>query len=460
MTTRASVPHDTDPSASVTPWQSARFVIPSIAIPLITFLAMLLWQGDAREAFRAVQLCFGWVLVLQVMAVISRVFERGWFEFFAYMMHFVSIGAASLTVTFRLEQYPQDMLYDQMAVLGMSGQLIIGFMALNSRPLLVKARLNPQVLAICAVVVCSAALIKFGFYIRYVGLGGHLEIYTQGDAVRDNSPAVIRILAAGSPLIAFLVITQPGLPRWCRALGVLAVMLEFAIGIRGRPIYIILAVLVLVQDRLRLTLPRKVFIVFGALISVIAVAAIGYFREANDSTIIDFFWMILESLFGIFEAGVFGTQIPDTAPLITGQIAPLLVPTPLGTVDTIAKLLSSTFTPKAYVLGYGYSSSALTEITMLVGVVFSGLAYPIAVLLILSGIKATIAARQTWTFLYGACVLPIAFYIWRAELWQLAVPAIKAAPFILVLLGADAFARLANRSDAARRPKRLRSNIT
>ena len=48
---------------------------------------------------------------------------------------FVTVGAASATVTFRLEQYPQDLLYDQFAIIGMAGQLMIGILALRARAL-------------------------------------------------------------------------------------------------------------------------------------------------------------------------------------------------------------------------------------------------------------------------------------------------------------------------------------
>lgn len=428
------------------PWTRLRFVVPILAVPLVTFIGLLLWQSDARAAFRALQLFIGWLTVAQMIVVLARVFERGWYEFLAYLLHFIVIGAAALTVTFRLEQYPQDLLYDQMALIGMGGQLMLGVMTLNAGPLRQQARLDPRVLTICAVIVCTCALIKFRYYIQFIGTaGGHSEIYTEGDALRDNSPAIVRILAAGAPLIGLLALTQPGLPRWCRALGALSIMLEFAIGIRSRPLFILLGVVALVQARLRLTRTLKLLIVAAAIVAVITIAAIGYYRENNSVSAAEYFWVILESLFGVFEAGVFGAQIPDTTPIVLGQIGPLLAPTPLGSVDTISKLLTSTFTPKAYLAGYGYSSAALTEVTMLLGPVGAGLIYPIAVFGIVSLIKAAVTSRRAWTFLYGASTLPIAYYIWRAELWQMVVPAIKAAPFILVLLGADAFARLGER---------------
>lgn len=427
-----------------TPWRNMRFLVPVALIPMATLVAMILWQDGDRAAFRLIQLGFAWIVVGQLFAVLWRIFDRGWFEFFAYLLHMLAIGAASLTVTFRLELYPQDLLYDQMALMGLAGQLMIGVMVLNSGPLLTRVALNPRVLTTCAVIVCSAAMIKFGYYLQYIGFqsGAHLEIYTEGDALRDNSPAPIRILAAGAPLIGLLAITQPGLPRWCRLLGVVAVMLEFAIGIRSRPLFIILSALALVQRQLHLTVTRKVLIAGGAVVGIGAIAAIGYFREQNSVGFVDYFWIILESLFGIFEAGVFGAQIPDTTPIIIGQIWPLLAPTPLGSIDTVAKLLTSTFTPMAYVAGFGYSSSALTEVNMLLGPLLSAFIYPVVVLGILTLIKTSVTSRRGWVFLYGACVLPIAFYIWRAELWQLVLPVIKALPFVIVLLGADAYARL------------------
>lgn len=439
------------PEPAAAPWTQFRVVVPVLAVPMLTFVGLLLWQGDEREAFRALQLAMGWLVVGQMLWVLARVFERGWYEFFAYLMHMVVIGAASLTVTFRLEQYPQDLLYDQMALIGLGGQLMLGFMTLNAGPFQQRADLDRRVLAICAVVVCSAALIKFWFYLQFIAAaGGHSEIYTDGDALRDNSPAVIRILAAGAPLIGLLALTQKGLPWWCRALGALSIMLEFAIGIRSRPLFILMGAIALFQTRVRLTRMLKLAVVGGAVVAVIAIAAIGYYRENNSSTATEYFWVILQSLFGVFEAGVFGEQIPDAAPIVVTQIVPLLSPTPIGSVDTVGKLLTSTFTPRAYLAGYGYSSAALTEITMLVGPVWAGLVYPVAVFGIVSGIKAAVSSRRAWLFLYGACTLPIADYIWRAELWQLVVPAIKAAPFILVLLGADAFARLGEKRAALR----------
>lgn len=420
-----------------------RFVAAVGAIPLATVTAMLLWQGDAAGVFRLVQLGFAWAVVVQLAAVLARAFERGWLEVFAYLLHLMAIGAASLTVTFRLENYPPDLLYDQMALLGLAGQLMLGVLALRSRPLEQRTRLDARALTFCAVVVCSAALIKFGYYIQYVGAsGGHTEIYTEGDALRDNSPAPIRILAAGAPLIGLLALTQPGLPRWCRALGALSIVLEFAIGIRSRPLFIVMATLVLVQHRIRFSPARKLLTVAVALVALLGIVAIGYYRENNSVGYADYVWVVLESLFGIFEAGVFGAQIPGASGIVVSQIVPLLAPTPLGSIDTIGKLLTSTFTPKAYLAGYGYSSAALTEVAMLLGPVVSGLVYPLVVFGVVALVRAAVTSPRTWVFLYGACVVPTAFYIWRAELWQLAVPAIKAMPFMLVLLGVDAFARL------------------
>jgi len=430
-------------STPLMPWSDARFLAPVILIPLVTFLTLLLWQANARDAFRAIQLAFAWAIVGQLVFVLLRAFERGWLELFAYGMHFVAIGAASLTVTFRFEQYPLGLAYDQMALIGMAGQLMIGTLLLSSSPIKPQARLDPAVLSICAVVVCSAALIKFALYLQYVGLsGGHSGIYTEGDALRDNSPTIIRVLAAGAPLIGLLAITQPGLPRWCRALGALSIVLEFAIGIRSRPLFIILSALVLLQSGFRLTLFRKIIITFVAVFAIIALAALGYYRENNQSTAIEYLWIILISLFGVFESGVFSNQLADTAPIILTQIGPLISPTPLNSIDTIAKLLTFSFAPQAYLMGFGYSSSAMAEITMLLDIVVTGFAYPVAVFGIMLLIKTAITTRRLWLFLYGASVVPICFYIWRAELWQLALPAIKALPFIVVLLGVDAFARL------------------
>jgi hypothetical protein len=426
------------------PWLRPRFAAPLLVIPMAALVALLLWQDGAREAFRMIQIGFGIAVAVQMLFVFARAFDRGWFELFAYVLHVVAIGAAALTVTFRLEQYPQDLLYDQIALIGLSGQLVLGILVLASGPLAIRARLDAQVLTICALIVCTAALIKFGYYIQYVGAaGGHSNIYTDGDAVRDNSPAPIRILSAGAPLIGLLALTFPGLPLWCRALGAVAIMLEFAIGIRGRPLFILLAALAIMQPHIRLTAVRKLAIVGAAIAGIVAIGAIGYYREDNQSTVTDYFWIVLESLFGIFEAGVLGAQIPDAKPIVFGQIYPLLFPSPLGSVDTIGKLLSSTYTPKAYLAGYGYSSSALTETLMIFGPVASAIVYPAAVLGVTTLIRTAITSRRTWLFLYGACVLPIGFYIWRAEYWQLAIPAIKALPFITVLLGADAYARLA-----------------
>lgn len=430
-------------------WLSLGLIGPVLLIPLAALLALLIWQDGEQSAFRVIQLCYGAIVFAQMIVVFARAFQRGWLELLAYVLHLVMIGAAALSVTFRLEQYPQDMLYDQFAVIGMSGQLALGVLALQSRPLQIQARLDPMVLKICALVVCTAAIVKFYFYIKYVGsAGGYGSIYTEGDAVRDNSPTVIRILSAGAPFIGLLALTFPRLPLWCRGLGALAILLEFAIGIRGRPLYIMMAALAIAQTSIRLTPARKLMIAGSALLAVLALAAIGYVREGNNSTLADYFWAVLQSLFGIFESGVLGAQLPDTPPIVVGQLRPLLFPTPLSEIDTVYKLLSVTYTPGAYLAGYGYSSSAMTEVGMLCGPVLSGLVYPIVVVGIVALIRGAITSRRTWFFLYGACVLPIAFYAWRAELWQMVVPALKAAPFILVLLGADAFARLGERRAA------------
>jgi hypothetical protein len=432
------------PDASpVMPWKDPRFLLPATVIPLVTFTILLLWQSDLGAAFRLAQLCLAWAVVVQMAVILVRVFDRGWYELFAYLLHLVAIGAAALSVTFRLEQYPQDLLYDQLAVAGMGGQLMLGLLVLSNGPLRLHAVLDRNVMALSTVVVCSAALVKFILYIRYVGLaGGHFSIYTEGDAVRDNSPAIIRIIAAGAPLVGLLAITQPGLPRWCRLLGIVAIMLEFAIGIRGRPLYIMLAAIAIGQVHLPITPVRKILIVVSAALAVLAIGAIGYVREDNTTRIDEYFWMVLESLFGIFEAGVFSAQLPNATPLVLSQILVLLAPTPIGSIDTVAKLISVTYTQKAYLVGYGYSSSVLTEVTLIFGPLLTGFIYPLSALLIVSAIKYAVSSRRTWVFLYGASVLPIAFYIWRAELWQLAVPVIKALPFITVLLGFNLFVHL------------------
>ena len=95
------------PDRPAAPWLRLRFVLPVLGVPIVTFIGLLLWQSDARAAFRALQLCVGWLVVAQGLWVLARVFDRGWYEFFAYLMHMVVIGAACLTVTFRLEQYPR-----------------------------------------------------------------------------------------------------------------------------------------------------------------------------------------------------------------------------------------------------------------------------------------------------------------------------------------------------------------
>src|SRR5690606_23650715 len=132
-----------------------------------------------------------------------------------------------------------------------------------------------------------------------------------------------------------------------------------------------------------------------------------------------------ESLFGVFEAGVFSAEIPNSFSLVLTQIHTLLLPTPIGSIDTVSKLISATFTPRAYLSGFGYSSSAFTEISLLFGPLLAGFVYPVAVFGIITFIKIAVTSQRTWLFLYGVSALPIAFYIWRAELWQLVVPAIK-----------------------------------
>lgn len=449
------------PIATPRPWATPSFLLPVLLIPALTLVAMLFWQGDNRAIFRVVQLCFAWAVLVQALFVVARFFERGWFEFFAYLFHFVAIGAASLTVSFRWEQYPQDMMYDQMALLSMAGQLMVGTLCLGSRPLDVKARLDPRAVMVCAAILCTAALIKFGFYIRYVGLsGGHSTIYTEGDALRDNSPVIIRVLAAGAPLIGLVALTQPGLPRWCRVLGGLSIVLEFAIGVRSRPLFIIISALTIGQRGFRITGTRKLLVVTGGLAAMIALIAIGYVRENNHSSADEYLWLVLESLFGVFEAGVFGTQTPDAGRLVISQIVPLLQPTPLTNIDTIAKLLTAIYAQQGYIWGFGYSSAALTETAILFGPMLSSVLYPLIVLGIVTAIRAAISSRRPWWYLYGACVLPIGFYIWRAELWQVLIPVIKALPYIVILLGADAFARLGRgRGRGARRSAVLRPGL-
>jgi hypothetical protein len=129
----------------------------------------------------------------------------------------------------------------------------------------------------------------------------------------------------------------------------------------------------------------------------------------------------------------------------------LLQPTPLTSIDTIAKLLTAVYAQQGYIWGFGFSSAALTETAILFGPVLAAITYPAIVLAIVTGIRAAITSKQQWWYLYGACVLPIGFYIWRAELWQVVIPVIKALPYIAILLGADAFARLGRARATKRR---------
>lgn len=425
-------------------WQKPAVSLQLAAIPLASFLAVISWQANLHGLFETLQIALAWAVVGQAMMVLFYAFERSWFGFFAYLLHMVAIGGSSLAVAFGAERYPTGLPYDQLSVVGMAGQLMLGVAMLSNGPVSTRVKLDRNVLAICAIIVCSAALIKFGFYIRYVGLsGGHMDIYTEGDAVRDNSPTIIRLLAAGAPLIALLAVTQPDLPRWCRALGFLAIVLEFAIGIRSRPLFIIFSIISLTQLSFKITLPRKILAVFGAIISILAIAALGYFRENNQSTSIDYFWIVIRSLFGVFEASVFSAQLPaSNSEIVFDQLGPLLFPTPRAIIDTVAKLLTVTFSPEAFLMGFGYSSSALAEIVMIFGLPAAGLIYPFATFGIFTSIQIAVCSKRIWIFLYGVSVIPVSFYIWRAELWQMIIPAIKALPFILVLMGVDTFARL------------------
>lgn len=85
------LPSEATTPARVMPWTDPRFVLTLAVIPLVTLTAMLLWQDNARTAFRVIQLCFGWAVVVQMALVVLRVFERGWYEFFAYVLHFSTL---------------------------------------------------------------------------------------------------------------------------------------------------------------------------------------------------------------------------------------------------------------------------------------------------------------------------------------------------------------------------------
>jgi hypothetical protein len=395
--------------------------------------ALLFALGDLA----AVQ---AWMHALAIVAlaqgawVLLRFFSTGWLETFAYLFHWLFIGGAcAASLLLQLEDTLQT--HWPLLMAGLNTQVLLGAMAISGRPLVVRAKFSRALLAALLLVCGVAALVKFGFYIEQVGaVGDHLAIYTEGDAIRDASPWPVRILAAGAPLVAVMVLTQRGIPWPLQVLALAAISIEFAIGTRSRPIFLLAAVLALRQTWLvqGATLQRLA-LGAGLTSAVLVAAAVGYWREGYDVGWQAFALISLTSLAGTVQAALAGVELPGLESSVLTQLPALFVPSDLSRLDTVAKLVSAAALPATYELGYGLSSSAMLECALLLSPLACVLAYPALAWLVLRAVRAALQTPRAALHLLGVALLPTLFYVWRAELWQPLVAASKSLPYLLVL---------------------------
>lgn len=375
--------------------------------------------------------------LLQLFWVVRRFYRTGWIEGFAYFFHWLFIGGACVAFMLTDAFDTVTPLQQHLLVAGINAQVLLGALALGSKPTQVGVQFSPGAVSALMLVCGTAALVKFGFYIQQIGeVGDHLAIYTEGEAVRDATPLPVRVLATGASLVAVVALCQRAVPMHIKLLALLAICMEFAIGTRSRPIFLLCAVMALGQAALIGSRRSRMLIGLVPVLGAVGAGAVGYFREGYDVGAGLYIVISLASLAGTLEAALASTEMASMPATVLTQLPVLLAPTDRTQIDTAAKLVSTETNPWTYDLGYGLSSSALLETSALLSPQACLLAYPLLCILLVLAVRRAIESRNSLWHLVGIALLPTLFYVWRAELWQPLISVAKALPFLLLLAAA------------------------
>jgi hypothetical protein len=375
--------------------------------------------------------------LFQLFWVLRRFYRTGWIEGFAYFFHWLFIGGACVAFLLTDAFDTVTPIQRHLLVAGINAQVLLGALVLGSKPAQIGVQFSPRAVSALMLVCGTAALVKFGFYIQQIGeVGDHLAIYTEGEAVRDATPLPLRVLATGASLVAVVALCQNSVPMHIKLLALLAICMEFAIGTRSRPIFLLCAVLALGQAALIGSRRSRRLVALVPVLGIVGAGAVGYFREGYDVGVGVFVVISLASLGGTVEAALASTEIVSMADTVIAQLPVLIAPTDRTQIDTAAKLVSTETNPWTYDLGYGLSSSTLLETSALLSPQACLLAYPLLCILLVLAVRRAIDSRNSVWHLAGIAVLPTLFYLWRAELWQPLIALAKALPFLLLLAAA------------------------
>ena len=373
--------------------------------------------------------------LFQLYWVLRGFFRTGWIEGFAYFFHWLFIGGACVAFLLTEAFHTVTPIQQNLLVAGINAQLLLGALVLGSKPMQIGVQFSTRVVSALMVVCGTAALVKFGFYIQQIGeVGGdHLAIYTEGEAVRDATPWPVRVLATGASLVAVVALCQRSVPMRIKLLALLAICMEFAIGTRSRPIFLLCAVMALGQSALIGSRRTRRLVALVPVLGAMGAGAVGYFREGYDVGAAEFAVISLASLAGTLEAAIASTEIVTMPATVLTQLPVLIAPTDRTQIDTAAKLVSTETNPWTYDMGYGLSSSTLLETSALLSPQTCLLAYPLLAVLLVVAVRRAVESRSGLWHLAGIALLPTLFYLWRAELWQPLIALAKSLPFLLVL---------------------------
>jgi hypothetical protein len=373
--------------------------------------------------------------LFQLFWVLRGFYRTGWIEGFAYFFHWLFIGGACVAFLLTNAFGTVTPIQQNLLVAGINAQVLLGALVLGSKPTRIGVQFSSRVVSALMLVCGTAALVKFGFYIQQIAeVGGdHLAIYTEGEAVRDATPWPVRVLATGASLVAVVALCQRSVPMRIKLLALLAICMEFAIGTRSRPIFLLCAVLALGQAALVGSRRSRRLVALVPLLGVLGAGGVGYLREGYDVGAGEFAAISLASLAGTFEAAIASTEIVTMPATVLTQLPVLIAPTDRTQIDTAAKLVSTETNPWTYDMGYGLSSSMLLETSALLSPQACLLVYPLLAVLSVVAVRRAVESRNSLWHLAGIALLPTLFYLWRAELWQPLIALAKSLPFLLVL---------------------------
>lgn len=432
----------TGPRATRTPHDAVR-ARPRLSRPLLAMLWLTtvavillgLQATDSAEAWAWALKAMAALALAQGLVLLPGLSRRGWLEVFAYLFHWVFVGGACVDFAWTQLLEPLEMRHMPLALSGLAAQIGLGFLLRHDTPLRLRLEVRPSVLVTVMVLCSAAALVKFALYFREIAaLGGHLAIYTDGASIRDSSPFVIRVLASGAPFVALVALAQRNLPVSMRWLAIAAIGMEFLIGTRSRPLFLLCCALALIQMDLKFSVQQLRRWLFGISLAIAAMVVLGYVREGYEIPAAAYMLVVFESLAGTVHGAVNGVDVQGLGTLVVRQLTSLLWPSDLSQIDTVARAISMEIIPAAYESGYGLSSSALLEIATLGTIAASPVLYPAVAVAFVMLVRVCVQSRVGIVYLAGIALMPTVFYLWRAELWQPLASLVKALPFLLMLL--------------------------